>query len=361
MTHAEAQSLLACIPRARLQPAERSELDAHLAECAGCRREAHVDAVLERALDPLRARRAAVLKELDRRTRGRSRRLSVRTEAGARFGWRRWLAASAAACVLGAGGYAWFHFNQEQEVQEAQALAERATPLALASGDQPTDNGPETPAPGAARQNGSETQAAPAAPAVIAALPKASPDETLPEPLAAGQARLRPLQGAASSKSERYSVRLTDGAVGLDLIEADLRVVSLGSKDGPADGLAVSLGGGQSVERLQDLGTEGKPPAKAGETDALPIEEGRAYLLRLARGGQELHYHLRVRAHQPGEFVELEWFRVAPARSEELLTAALRPRTPKAAAPSVKPPPPIVQPPLPPTILTSPEPPKRKP
>src|SRR6185295_14474890 len=107
------------------------------------------------------------------------------------------------------------------------------------------------------------------------------------------KARLRPVASSAPWTG-RESLRLTDGTVGLDYYESDLRVLRLAdlNKEGPGDVLAVSLGGGKNAARLLDLGRKGQAPKSATETDALPLAAGCEYLLRVQRGGQEYRYLL---------------------------------------------------------------------
>ena len=351
MTHAEVQSLLAAVPWQRLEEALQIDVNEHIAVCAVCREELHFDLELEAGLAPLRKQRETaqdVLRKVRRPASTRSRPSGV-VRSSRRLPSSRPATSipAVAASFLLAGGvlacafYAWT-FRQDPDASLEAAAKNETRPEPGPAPGVPSDpnpaNAPAKPGPLAAtvenRDQEAATVLAPQQPELARTETVLAEKEAVaPKGLAQGKARLRPI-AAGSPWSGRDSLRLADGAIGLDLFEADLRIVKLSGvpAGGISEVLAVSLGGGKNPARLTDLGMANQLPRSLVETDALPVESGHRFLFRLEQYGKEVHYVLNVSAHQPGECVDLEWNFVNVEQAQDLVAKAT-PQPPGLARP----------------------------
>lgn len=370
MTHDEVQGLLAAVPLERMEGATRRAVDAHLAACAVCREAADWDRFLEDGLEPLRtggslapaveaqvARGPASSEWRTVPVAGRSvssRRTSRRSAP--RIAWG---PMAAAACVGAAVVLGWMALAEKapattqnqtnvpvdlgkpgapSEIQEAPAPRESSTKVAVAkdaSVSRVPDSG-QQPEPANVAQESAKVQGT-VKPAdrpfnpdewVLMPLPDVEKESLVKAPedppgtsdAALCKARLRPIN---SQWSGRDTLRLADGEVGLDLFESDLRVVVMGSprRKDTEDLLAVAMGG-RDTSRLIDLGPAGGAPETLEEKDALSLGAGRRYLLKRVKDEGTTLYFLRVSAHQPGEYVDLEWQPLAAEVADALVVKA---------------------------------------
>lgn len=372
MTHDEVQGLLAAVPLDRMDASTRRAVDAHLSACAVCREAADWDRFLEDGLEPLRtggslaaaveARVARAPSSSEWRTvpvGGRS--VSSRRTSRRSAPKIAWGPMAAAACVGAAVVLGWMALTEkapETTQNETIVPVDLDKPGAPAETEKST--APRTPstkvavvkeAPASQKQDGGQRHesvnvAQEPAKAPNAAKPKAedrpfNPDEWVLMPLpdvekeslvkapedppgasdaALRKARLRPIN---SQWSGRDTLRLADGEVGLDLFESDLRVVVMGSpqRKDTQDLLAVAMGG-RDTSRLIDLGPAGGAPETLEEKDAQSLGADRRYLLKRVKDGGAALYFVRVSAHLPGEYVDLEWQPLAAEVADALVVKA---------------------------------------
>ncbi|MCK6474604.1 MAG: zf-HC2 domain-containing protein [Planctomycetes bacterium] len=370
MTHDEVQGLLAAVPLDRMDASTRRAVDAHLDACAACREAADWDRFLEDGLEPLRtggslapaveARVAHAPSSGEWRTvpvgghSVSSRRTSRRSTPKVAWG-----PMAAAACVGAAVVLGWMALTEKApattqnetnvpvdldrpgappEIAKATEPRAPSTKIAVAK-ETPTSkkqgSEPRPEAANVAQEPGkAQDKAKPAERPfnpdewVLMPLPDVEKESLVKAPedppgasdAALRKARLRPIN---SQWSGRDTLRLADGEVGLDLFESDLRVVVMGSpqRKDTQDLLAVAMGG-RDTSRLVDLGPAGGAPETLEEKDALSLGADRRYLLKRLKDEGTTLYFVRVSAHLPGEYVDLEWQPLAAEVADALVVKA---------------------------------------
>jgi hypothetical protein len=364
VNHEEVQTILTSIPAERMDAHTRRAVDQHLAGCAQCRQMAQFTGEVEEAVAGLRSTGSShqVLQRIKHGTgtqvlpvarsssssRKGSRRRASASHAASRQSsqWGSFAAAASVLVLLGVGVLALqkpktpltngaqpatpkigendtAYLNHRNKVERisgnpaAPAPAPKPAPVETVVAD---DDGYEAPAPVVAVQEPARTWVPTNKEEEIAFAEEIKD----PPPAAARKSGTARLRTDTEKFPDSDTLSLTDGAIGLHIMDSDLRVQRASRDKVEPELLSVAMGGFDKSS-LIDLSND----AKGLETRSLELKAGLRCMLHVERSGQSYFYIIKVAAYKAGEFADLEWSVVAPAEAHNIVKPLAEARLPR--------------------------------